>query len=49
MCVCQSVSLQHYTGYDEETVAPVVLRMLQTVTEERKVRRISCILGMLSA
>ncbi|XP_067245008.1 G2/mitotic-specific cyclin-B1-like isoform X1 [Chanodichthys erythropterus] len=39
-----SVSLQHYTGYDGETLAPVmqaVVRTLQTVTEEGKVRRIS--------
>lgn len=41
MSVWQSVSLQHYTGYDEETLAPVmqaVVRTLQTVTEEGKVR-----------
>ncbi|XP_048025299.1 G2/mitotic-specific cyclin-B1-like isoform X2 [Megalobrama amblycephala] len=34
-----SVSLQHYTGYDEETLAPVMqaaVRTLQTVTEEGK-------------
>ncbi|XP_067245009.1 G2/mitotic-specific cyclin-B1-like isoform X2 [Chanodichthys erythropterus] len=34
-----SVSLQHYTGYDGETLAPVmqaVVRTLQTVTEEGK-------------
>ncbi|XP_051725608.1 G2/mitotic-specific cyclin-B1-like isoform X2 [Ctenopharyngodon idella] len=38
-----SVSLQHYTGYDEETLAPVmqaVVRTLQTVTEEGKLHEI---------
>lgn len=43
MIVWQSTSLQHYTGYSEETLAPVmqaVVRTLEKVTEQCKVRPI---------
>uniref|UniRef100_A0A671K3C9 G2/mitotic-specific cyclin-B1-like n=1 Tax=Sinocyclocheilus anshuiensis TaxID=1608454 RepID=A0A671K3C9_9TELE len=43
-CGLWSASLQHYTGYSEETLAPVmqaVIRILEEVTDQCKVRPIS--------